>query len=230
MTSRGSVPHNVQIRIVTDGACRGNPGPGGWAALIVRSGNAEEIGGHVAHTTNNRMELMAAVEGLRRVPPNAQVQISTDSTYLIDGATQWLHAWKRRKWLTLDEQPVQHQDLWQELEQLAGRRVQWNHVRGHTGDPENERVNALAQAFADNRSAPFGTKRPAGILPDGQPRYLSLVAGRLMRHTTWEECKVRVHGVSATKYKKCSSYAEELTTIQGWGLSAADLEALGNNI
>jgi ribonuclease HI len=173
------------------------------------------------------MELMAAVEALRRVPPTARVQIITDSTYLIDGATQWLQGWKSRNWHTLDQKPVQHQDLWQALEQLVGQRVQWSHVRGHTGDPENERVNALAQAFADNRSVPLpDTTRPTGTPPDGRPRYLSLVASRLMRHATWEECRARVHGISATKYKKCSSYAEELATIQGWGLSAADLAAL----
>ena len=142
------------IRIITYGACRRNPGPGGWAALIIREGEGEqallveEIGGHEPHTTNNRMELRAAIEGLRRLPPDTQVQIVADSQYLVRGMTEWLPRWKRRGWRTASGNPVENRDLWAELNRLAGDRVVWEHVRGHAGHPENERANALAQAYA----------------------------------------------------------------------------------
>jgi ribonuclease HI len=227
MTPRGSVPYNLPIRIVTDGASRGNPGPGGWAALIIRDGQITELGGHVANTTNNRMELLAAVAGLRAVPAATQIELFSDSMYLIDGATRWLASWKQRNWLTMEKVPVQHRDLWEELDVLAGNRVRWQHVKGHTGDAQNERANAIAQAHAYGLPIPAANRaRPAGMPADGVPRYLSLVGGRLMRHSSWEACKARVHGVAATKYKKCSSYAEELATLQGWGVAAELLEGL----
>jgi ribonuclease HI len=226
MTTRDSVPQPGEIRIVTDGACRGNPGPGGWAAMIWRGEQVEEIGGQELHTTNNRMELRAAVEALRRVPPAAAVRIVTDSSYLVNGATSWLAGWKRRGWLTTSGQPVEHRELWEELDRLAGQRVRWEQVRGHAGHPENERADVLAQAFADGRPSPPRALRPAGgsAGAGGWPAYLSLVDGRLMRHRTWDECRARVHGVSGARFKKCATYEDALATLDGWGLAPAALD------
>ncbi len=209
------------IDIYTDGACRGNPGPGGWAAIIVRNGDVIEIGGAEEQTTNNRMELRAAVEALRRVPADAPVRLTTDSAYLLHGATRWLPLWKQRNWLTADETPVEHRDLWEELDALAGQRVTWNYVRGHSGDPWNERANLLAQAYADSRT---GTSSSAPTRR--RISYLSLVQGELARHATWEECRARVHGVSGARWKKCTSPEEERATVINWGMPAEALAAL----
>lgn len=209
------------IDIYTDGACRGNPGPGGWAAIIVRNGDVLEIGGAEEQTTNNRMELRAAVEALRRVPADAPVRLTTDSAYLLHGATRWLPLWKQRNWLTVDETPVEHRDLWEELDALAGQRVTWNYVRGHSGDPWNERANLLAQAYADGRT---GTSSSAPTRR--RISYLSLVQGELARHATWEECRARVHGVSGARWKKCTSPEEERATVINWGMPAEALAAL----
>jgi len=132
----------------TDGACIGNPGPGGWAAIIVRDGAREEISGAAADTTNNRMELTAAIEALRRLPSDAPVTVVTDSQYLLKGMTSWLAGWQRRGWRTATGEPVLNRDLWETLAALAGSRVTWEWVRGHNGHPENERVDRLARAQA----------------------------------------------------------------------------------
>lgn len=158
----------MEIRIVTDGACRGNPGPGGWAALIIRDGRVEEIGGYEAHTTNNRMELRAAIEGLRRVVPGLPVQVITDSTYLLNGITKWIRGWQLRDWQTKLGTPVENRDLWEELAELSGKHVQWKHVYGHRGDPENERANAIAQAYAAGRQPPEAAPYVA-TSPETQP-------------------------------------------------------------
>ena len=140
------------VEIFTDGACRGNPGPGGWAALI-RSGTREkEISGGEALTTNNRMELTAAIEALNALKRPCRVELHTDSNYVRDGITKWIHAWQRNGWRTADKKPVKNADLWQQLLDAAARHlVRWNWVKGHSGHPENDRVDALACAEADAR-------------------------------------------------------------------------------
>ena len=140
------------VEIFTDGACRGNPGPGGWAALI-RSGTREkEIGGGEALTTNNRMELTAAIEALNALKRPCRVELHTDSNYVRDGITKWIHAWQRNGWRTADKKPVKNADLWQQLLDAAARhQVRWLWVKGHSGHPENDRVDALACAEADAR-------------------------------------------------------------------------------
>ena len=140
------------VEIFTDGACRGNPGPGGWAALI-RSGTREkEIGGGEALTTNNRMELTAAIEALNALKRPCRVELHTDSNYVRDGITKWIHAWQRNGWRTADKKPVKNADLWQQLLDAAARhQVRWHWVKGHSGHPENDRVDALACAEADAR-------------------------------------------------------------------------------
>ena len=135
----------TQVEIFTDGACKGNPGPGGWAA-IVRSGDHEkEVSGGEPLTTNNRMELLAAIRGLEALKRPCSVDLYTDSIYVRDGITKWIHGWKRNGWKTADRKPVKNAELWQELvEAAAPHRVEWHWVRGHAGHPENERADRLA--------------------------------------------------------------------------------------
>ena len=158
------------VEIFTDGACSGNPGPGGWAAIL-RYGNRErELSGFERMTTNNRMELLAAISGLEALKRPCQVRLYSDSQYLRDGITRWIHGWKARNWRTADKQPVKNVDLWQRLEAAAApHRVEWLWVRGHSGHPENERADALARAgVAQARQAsPWG--EPAAPDPVRDP-------------------------------------------------------------
>ena len=136
-----------EVEIFTDGACSGNPGPGGWAAIL-RFGEVEkELSGGETMTTNNRMEMTAAAAGLEALTRPCRVRLYTDSQYLRDGITQWLRGWKARDWRTADKKPVKNVDLWQHLDAVAApHQVEWIWVRGHAGHPENERADALARA------------------------------------------------------------------------------------
>lgn len=134
------------VEIFTDGACSGNPGPGGWGVVLRYNGHEKELSGGEAETTNNRMELIAAITALETLRRPSKVHLHTDSTYVRDGITKWIHAWKRRGWKTADKKPVKNVDLWQRLEAALHRhRVEWHWVRGHSGHPENERADALAR-------------------------------------------------------------------------------------
>jgi ribonuclease HI len=139
-----------RVEIYTDGACRGNPGPGGWGALMRVGDREREIYGGEPATTNNRMELTAAIRALESLKRRCQVAVYSDSTYLRDGITTWLADWKRRGWKTADRKPVKNQDLWEQLEALAASHdVEWHWVRGHDGHPENERADLLANRGID---------------------------------------------------------------------------------
>jgi ribonuclease HI len=134
------------IDLFTDGACSGNPGPGGWGAILRWRGREKELSGAEAGTTNNRMELFAAIAGLEALKRPARVRIHTDSNYLKDGITKWIHAWKAKGWKTADKKPVKNVDLWQRLEAAAAPHdVSWHWVRGHAGHVENERADELAR-------------------------------------------------------------------------------------
>ncbi len=134
------------VLLFTDGACSGNPGPGGWGALLRYQGHERELSGGDPATTNNRMELLAVINGLEALKRSARVRICTDSQYVMKGITEWLPGWKRRGWKTADRQPVKNVDLWQRLEAaLTAHQVEWEWVRGHDGHPENERVDQLAR-------------------------------------------------------------------------------------
>ena len=135
----------------TDGACLGNPGPGGWGVRILHAdGTVCELGGRVAATTNNRMELQAAIAALQALHTPPQVAIFSDSRYVIDGLTKWLHAWRRRGWLTSTNTPVKNQDLWERLDAAATRhKIQWHWVKGHSGDEGNELADQLANQGVD---------------------------------------------------------------------------------
>lgn len=136
----------MTIEMYTDGACSGNPGPGGWGVLILRDGDEERLCGGDPATTNNRMELMAAIKALHAVDAGTAVTIYTDSTYVKNGVTDWVHGWKRNGWRTAAKKPVKNQDLWQTLDALAEARVvTWKWVKGHAGHPGNEEADRLAR-------------------------------------------------------------------------------------
>ncbi|MBS7669193.1 ribonuclease HI [Croceicoccus gelatinilyticus] len=139
----------TRIEIYTDGACKGNPGPGGWGALLRMGETEREISGCEKHTTNNRMELMAVIEALRALKRPCEIDLFTDSKYVIDGITSWVHSWIRRGWKTAAKKPVINDDLWRDLlEASAPHTIRWHWVKGHAGHPENERVDALASEQA----------------------------------------------------------------------------------
>ena len=139
------------VEVFTDGACSGNPGPGGWGVVMRWRGHEKELSGGEADTTNNRMELMAAIQALEALKRPMRVRVVTDSNYLKQGITQWIHAWKAKGWRTSDKKPVKNKDLWQRLDAaLQHHTVEWDWTRGHAGHPENERADALATAAAES--------------------------------------------------------------------------------
>jgi ribonuclease HI len=136
-----------RVAIWTDGACSGNPGPGGWGAILVYGGSEKELSGGEAATTNNRMELMAAIQALEALKRPCEVELYTDSAYLRGGITSWLASWKRNGWKTADRKPVKNVELWQRLEAAAvGHKIDWHWVKGHADDEMNERADELARA------------------------------------------------------------------------------------
>ncbi len=138
------------VDLWTDGACRGNPGPGGWAALLIAGKHDKELMGAELETTNNRMELTAAIRGLEALKRACRVRLHTDSEYVKRGVTEWLEDWKRRGWKTADKKPVKNLDLWEQMDALTGKHdIEWHWVRGHSGVPENERVDQLANRAID---------------------------------------------------------------------------------
>ena len=144
----------ADIELYTDGACRGNPGPGGWGALLKYGDSERELYGGQRHTTNNRMELLAAIEGLAAVEESRAITLSTDSTYVMKGITEWLPGWKRRGWKTAARKPVANADLWRRLDEQNSRHmVTWRWIKGHSGHPGNERADALANRGIDELSA-----------------------------------------------------------------------------
>ncbi len=226
----------AEIIIFTDGSCSGNPGPGGWAAVIwTPDGLVRELGGGESSTTNNRMELKAAIEALSAlegVPGPARVY--TDSSYVIGGATSWMAGWKRRGWRKKDQTPVLNRDLWEELDAyLSGGKsrgsLSWSHVRGHAGSPGNERCDAIAVAYSLGKSiklfsGPLSecgyeiSRIPRGHTPFKEPVYLSYLNGELERHDKWHQCEGRVKGHPKARYKKVRSVEEEAETLRRWGL------------
>lgn len=135
-----------RVEIYTDGACSGNPGPGGWGAILRYGDTEKELSGGEKETTNNRMEMMAAITSLESLTRPMHVDIYTDSTYVREGITKWIHGWKKRGWRTADKKPVKNMELWQRLEAAVERHeIEWHWVKGHAGHPENERADELAR-------------------------------------------------------------------------------------
>ena len=236
----------------TDGAAKGNPGPGGWGAIIVTpAGHVAELGGGAVHTTNNQMELTGPIEVLRRLQRSAgKLAIYTDSTYVIKGIREWIWAWRKRGWKTAEGGDVLNRELWERLSSLVEQRgkggIEWHYVRGHTGIPGNERVDEIANAFALKRHLDLYDgpliRYPIAVLdlPDDTtvPKrstsassktkapafsYLSVVDGQPMRHATWPECERRVKGRSGAKFKKAKSAADEATILRSWGFGVGDV-------
>ena len=243
-----SLPNAI---IFCDGATKGNPGPGGWGAIIVTPDcSVTELGGASAHTTNNKMELTGAIRALEFIQDiDGPVAVYTDSTYVIKGIREWIWAWRRRGWKTVEGNDVLNKDLWEEMSALVDARgkggIEWHYVRGHVGTPGNERVDVIADAQArkvpvklysgdlrgydvDILDVPDETSVPARSAGPRKAKtiahsYLSVVDGKPVRHSTWAECERRVKGRPGAKFKKASSAADEATILRGWGVDPADL-------
>lgn len=227
--------------IYTDGACLGNPGPGGWGVRIVYAeGTVCELGGMAPATTNNRMELQAVIAALQHVATQPRLVVHTDSRYVIDGYTKWLPAWRRRGWVTATQTPVKNRDLWSTLASLGHTGVRWQHVYGHRGHPQNERVDTIARAYAAGQApalfcgqegavddpvvlsvartvATPAREQTAGRL--GGVRYVSLVRGTLAVDADWPTCAARVQGVPGARYRKVRTLAELETFCLTHGVS-----------
>jgi ribonuclease HI len=238
----------VPTIVFTDGAAKGNPGPGGWGVIIVTpERQVTELGGGSPHTTNNRMELSGAIAALDHLAADsAPVAIYTDSTYVIQGITQWVWGWRKRGWKTSQGTDVLNRDLWERLSSLLAARargdVDWRWVRGHVGTPGNERVDAIAVAFSLQEPAdlyqgpldgyplsvlelPGDTALPARSAAGSRApaktaahSYLSIVDGVPMRHRTWTECEARVKGRSGARFKKAVSQTDESRILSEWGI------------
>jgi ribonuclease HI len=160
-----------KITVHSDGACHGNPGPGGWAAVLQHGAHRREISGGVPAATNNRMELQAAIEALRALKESCEIEFHTDSEYLRDGISAWIHAWKRNRWRTADRKPVKNADLWQQLDALAAEhRVRWHWLKGHAGHAENERCDVLANQEIARLRQQFTPAQLAAALEDFKKR------------------------------------------------------------
>lgn len=244
------LPSHSALVIFTDGACSGNPGRGGWGAIIAfPEGIVREIGRANPNTTNNQMELTAVIEALREVQKtDGPVSVFTDSTYVIRGITQWIWAWKKRGWKTAEGKDVANQELWKTLSALVAARdpkPEWHYVRGHVGTPGNERVDEIAVGFTQGRYVDLYDgpllKYPVPIydlpedtsLPEMRPKetkaaaqsYLSLVNGVPEKHATWKECEARVKGRSGARFKKAMNDADEAEILAEWGYSEKDLKS-----
>jgi ribonuclease HI len=228
----------------TDGGCLGNPGPGGWGVHVeYPDGRVIEFGGAELETTNNRMELRAAIEAARAVAAWPRATIIADSQYVLRGIGSWVRGWKRNGWKTSTGGPVLNRDLWEELDAVATEKITWEWAKGHSGVPGNERCDAIASWFAASvrpldGDRPRAARSPTPARPapsaDGRaakPRaasasgmsYISLVDGIPARHTTWGECESRVKGVKSARFKKVKSPAEADETFARWGVTAHDL-------
>lgn len=231
-----------QITIFTDGSSRGNPGPGGWAAVVVNGGKVTELGGREEKTTNNIMEMTAALEALKKTPKEAEITLYTDSSYLVNGITKWVKGWKKNGWKTKTKGDVLNRDIWEKLHELTEtRQVKWKNVGGHVGVLGNERCDYIATSFADNE--PISLYKGAlidydlpGIMDISHDElkatakksdsshsrakaysYVSMVGGVIETHHTWAECEKRVKGVAGAKYRKSISLEDELQITEEFG-------------
>lgn len=240
------------ILIFCDGACSGNPGRGGWGAVIAMpEGKVKEIGGAALLTTNNQMELTAAIESLRAVAGKpGEVNLCTDSVYVIKGITQWIWGWRKKGWKTAEGNDVSNREYWEELSRVVAARpkedkIHWRFVRGHSGIAGNERVDEIAVQFSKGEEPDLFNgaliKYRVAIhdLPDNlevpeskskkEPKavaysYLSLLGDIPERHKTWAECERRVKGRSGAKFKKAMNAADEVAILALWGVDPKKLK------
>ncbi len=238
---------NIHTTIFTDGSSRGNPGPGGWASVIIEdskidSQNAEvivtELGGHEAMTTNNRMELSAALHGISHLPDGAQAKVLTDSSYVINGITKWINGWKRNGRKTKTKDDVMNRDLWEKIDEaIVGKKIEWKYVGGHVGIIGNERCDHIATDLADGNKidlyhGPLSGYDLPNILDISYDEvkakskksssshsravaysYVSSVGGVIETHRVWTDCEKRVKGMKGAKYKKSTSVGDEAKII-----------------
>jgi ribonuclease HI len=233
--------------IFTDGSSRGNPGPGGWGSIIVEQrlkikeqneSQVTELGGREDHTTNNKMELMAAIRGLARVPKESTVTVYSDSSYVINGITKWIHGWRKNNWITSTKEQVSNTDLWKELDSAReGKKVEWTYVGGHIGVAGNERCDVIATSCADSEPIDLYkgalsnypipnildisfdqeslTKKKSSSSKSSAKAYsyVSAVGGVVETHATWSECEKRVKGTKGARFKKSFSKEDEASII-----------------
>ncbi len=252
-------PESTHITIFTDGSSRGNPGPGGFGAIVIAPKNYElgppvpvragitnyevtEIGGREEHTTNNRMELTAAIKALQRIHDSRfTIQVFSDSSYVINGVTKWIFGWRKNNWITSTKTPVENRDLWEELFPLTqSKEIFWKQVGGHVGIAGNVRCDEIATAFADGKkvelySGPIEKYPTKNILDisfdvsqenekrDAWTRskqkaysYVSVVGGAVHADKTWKECEARVKGKRGARYRKVFSAGEEAALVSEW--------------
>ncbi len=228
------------VKIFTDGASRGNPGPGGWGAIIVTEGEAYELGGGEGETTNNRMELTAAIKALefvsKKLKTKGSVTVYTDSSYVLRGGTVWVYAWQKNKWKTKQKQDVLNKDLWTDFLKVSkNQKLEWKLLPGHSGIPANERCDVIATSFADGNKislykgqlSNYGvdtlsisqtkTKPKKSSTSKAKPySYVSMVKGIIKIHSNWADCEKRVKGISGAKFKKSFSPEDEKELIRQW--------------
>jgi len=235
------------IVVYSDGACSGNPGPGGWGSIILYpEGQIRELGGKLNPTTNNQMEISGALKALEVLADrDEEIVVFTDSTYLIRGITQWIWGWKKKGWKNAEGQDVSNRDLWEKLSRVVSQRkagkIEWRYIRGHTGNPGNERCDEIAVAMTHGRwidlyqgpligySVAVHDFPPDLPLPEMRPKtekkvahsYLSNLNGQVVRHTDWASCERRVKGKSGAKFKKAGTAQDELSILKDWGLDPA---------
>jgi len=229
----------MSITIFTDGSSRGNPGPGGWGAIIRTDDEVIELGAGEKMTTNNKMELSAAINALAYVDENdleGKIVLQSDSKYVIQGITEWVKGWQRNGWKTAAKKDVGNRELWEALHLVAeGLDIEWRYVQGHAGHPGNERCDEIATAMADGIDPELfkGARKFYTVDLDAEPAvktakkksslakaysYVSLVDGVVLTHKTWAECEARVKGVRGAKYKKATTPAEEAALIAEYSL------------
>ncbi len=226
------------ILMFTDGASKGNPGPGGFGMVIVNGDSVFELGGREEHTTNNRMELTAAIEALRFLkehnPVAKRCTLYADSSYLVTGITKWVHGWQKNGWRTVTKKDVENRDLWEKLAELtAGLSIKWKRVAGHADTPGNARADEIASAFGEGEtpklfSGPrsdykinvsvIGTgtnSQKSAVRKHGSAySYVSMVDRKILTHKTWKECEARVKGKRGARYKKSFSLDDERHIIE----------------
>ncbi|MBX4210593.1 ribonuclease HI [Candidatus Parcubacteria bacterium] len=231
----------MSITIFTDGASRGNPGPGGWGAIVISDDQVKELGGSEKDTTNNRMELMGAIKSLSLLPTSVRhtnILLYTDSAYVLNGITKWVHGWKQKKWKTSQKEDVLNVDLWKKLlKAVEGKEISWKLVKGHGSVSGNNRVDEIATAYADGKkiklySGPLSeylvkvddvtqisthvpqTKKKDKARSKAEAySYVSSIDRIVQIHKTWNECMKRVNGVSNARFKKALSEIEEKQII-----------------
>lgn len=229
----------IPIVVFTDGSSRGNPGPGGWGSIVVKGDQVLELGGGDEHTTNNKMELTAAVEGISHTPLGSNILLHTDSSYVINGITKWIHGWKKNNWITKAKEDVLNKDLWIRLDEcVVDRKVEWKYVGGHIGILGNERCDHIATAFADGRdiklykgslsqydlpdvlkvshdeSSLIKKKASSSRSNAKAYSYISMVGGVIETHKIWADCEKRVKGAKGARYRKALNRDDEQEIIK----------------